>query len=238
MTFNPAMINGQFSCLLQMPRRLSDSGFMNGKIRKLDEFYTYLRVTNGNFDSCNYCKRMVPSRLHDLHESKFPFVTRIEFIRSKLSNFSADVSGVSVCYAGGRSFPRWWAVRLSLWVTEPDRSGDWTPLCPGIYAADEAAGWHWPGNARGTRCVYVPIPLPRPQQSGRTRQLDTDWHWKPAPPTDDQLTWVIVLWMFTGHVNDYFFGIDSVWPSKKNELTPLTFFNVLNKSIRFNSWLK
>ena len=38
--------------------------------------------------------RMVPSRLHELHESKFPFVSRIEFIRSKLSNFSAHVYGV------------------------------------------------------------------------------------------------------------------------------------------------
>ena len=27
--------------------------------------------TNGNFDSCNSCKRLVPSRLHELHESKF-----------------------------------------------------------------------------------------------------------------------------------------------------------------------
>ena len=43
----------------------------------------------------------VPSRLHELHESKFPFVTRIEFIRSKFSIFSAYVSGVSdfhVCF--------------------------------------------------------------------------------------------------------------------------------------------
>ena len=54
-----------------------------------------IRETNGNFDSCNPCKRLVPSRLHELHESKFPFVSRIEFIRSKLSNFSAHVSGVT-----------------------------------------------------------------------------------------------------------------------------------------------
>ena len=39
----------------------------------------------------------VPGRLHELHESKFPFVSRIEFIRSKLSNFSAHVYGVIVC---------------------------------------------------------------------------------------------------------------------------------------------
>ena len=50
-----------------------------------------IRETNGNFDSCNSCKRLGTSRLHELHESKFPFVSRIEFIRSKLSNFSAHV---------------------------------------------------------------------------------------------------------------------------------------------------
>ena len=54
-----------------------------------------MRETNGNFDSCNSCERLFPSRLHELHESKFPFVPRIEFIRSKLSNFSAHVSGVN-----------------------------------------------------------------------------------------------------------------------------------------------
>ena len=37
---------------------------------------------------------LVSSRLHEFHESKFPFVSRIEFIRSKLSNFSAHVYGV------------------------------------------------------------------------------------------------------------------------------------------------
>ena len=54
-----------------------------------------IRETNGNFDSCNSCKRLGTSRLHELHESKFSFVSRIEFIRSKLSNFSAHVYGVS-----------------------------------------------------------------------------------------------------------------------------------------------
>ena len=51
-----------------------------------------IRETNGNFDSCNSCKRLVPSRLHELHEKNL-FVSRIEFIRSKLSNFSAHVYG-------------------------------------------------------------------------------------------------------------------------------------------------
>ena len=54
-----------------------------------------IRETNGNFDSCNSCERLGTSRSHELHESKFPFVSRIEFIRSKLSNFSAHVYGVS-----------------------------------------------------------------------------------------------------------------------------------------------
>ena len=54
-----------------------------------------IRVASGNFDSCISCKRLVPSRLHELHESKFAFVTRIKFIRSKLSNFYAHVSGVT-----------------------------------------------------------------------------------------------------------------------------------------------
>ena len=38
----------------------------------------------------------VTGALHELRESKFPFVSRIEFIRSKLPNFSAHVFGVIV----------------------------------------------------------------------------------------------------------------------------------------------
>ena len=61
-----------------------------------------IRVTNGNFDSYNSCKRLVPSRSHELHESKVPFVTRIEFIRSKFSNLSPHVYGVTADRRGGR----------------------------------------------------------------------------------------------------------------------------------------
>ena len=66
-----------------------------------EKFESFQRInsiceTNGNFDSCNPCKQLVSSRLHGLHESKFPFVSRIEFIRWKLSNFSAHVSGVTI----------------------------------------------------------------------------------------------------------------------------------------------
>ena len=72
-----------------------DPGYTSRKIRKFrtDKFDA---CNKRNFDSCNSCKRLVPSRLHELHESKFPFVSRIEFIRSKLSFFSAHVYGVIV----------------------------------------------------------------------------------------------------------------------------------------------
>ena len=55
-----------------------------------------IHETSGNFDSCKSCKRLETSRLHELHGSKFPFVSRIECIRSKLSNFYAHVSEVPV----------------------------------------------------------------------------------------------------------------------------------------------
>ena len=64
--------------------------------RKFESFErtNSIREANGSFDSCNTCKRLVHSRLHELHEFKLPFVSRIEFIRSELSNCSAHVSGV------------------------------------------------------------------------------------------------------------------------------------------------
>ena len=69
-----------------------------------------IRVTNGNFDSCNSCKRLVSSRLHELHESKCPFVILMEFFCSKLSNFSAYESRVRDDY-------RWTAILL--WLGDP-----------------------------------------------------------------------------------------------------------------------
>ena len=46
---------------------------MSRKIWKFrtDKFDT---KTNGNFDLCEWCKRLETSRLHELHESQFPFV--------------------------------------------------------------------------------------------------------------------------------------------------------------------
>ena len=68
---------------------------MSGKIENLERINS-IRETNGRFWSCNSCKRLVTSRLHDLHESKLPFVSRIEFIRSEFLDFSAHVSGFGV----------------------------------------------------------------------------------------------------------------------------------------------
>ena len=42
---------------------------------------------------------MGTSHLHELHESNFPFVSRIEFFCSNLSNFSAHVYGFTVLFS-------------------------------------------------------------------------------------------------------------------------------------------
>ena len=47
------------------------------------------------FTRNSICKRLNPSRLNVLHESNLPFVSRIELVRTKLSNCSAPVSGFS-----------------------------------------------------------------------------------------------------------------------------------------------
>ena len=60
-----------------------------------------MRETNGSYDSCTSCKRLGTSRLHELYELKLMFVSRIEFIHSKLSNLSAHVSGVTAQWWGG-----------------------------------------------------------------------------------------------------------------------------------------
>ena len=51
--------------------------------------------------------------MHELHESKFPFVSRID--RSKLSNFSAHVYGVSITGATAPADSR----EAGLKTTEP-----------------------------------------------------------------------------------------------------------------------
>ena len=95
-----------------------------------------IRETNGNFDSCNSCKRLGTSRLHELHVSKFSFVTRIEIIRSKLSKFSAHVYRVrNVGKAPGRvgeSLPG------RVWVTSPGGAPDGPPPPPPAPRRDPA----------------------------------------------------------------------------------------------------
>ena len=71
-----------------------DPGYMNRKIRSLERINS-IRETNASFDPCSSCKRLVSSYLHELHVLKISVVSRIEFIRSKLSNLSAHVSGVT-----------------------------------------------------------------------------------------------------------------------------------------------
>ena len=41
-----------------------------------------------------HVKQLGPSLMYELHESKLQFAWRIEFMRSKLSNFSAYVIGI------------------------------------------------------------------------------------------------------------------------------------------------
>ena len=64
-------------------RRLTDHGYTSKILESLERINS-IRETNGSFDSCNSCKRLVSSRLHELRERKLPFVSRIEFIHSKL----------------------------------------------------------------------------------------------------------------------------------------------------------
>ena len=98
---SPSLSAGQSArsggCLLSSSAPLAsvtDRGYMSRKLRKLR--INSMHETNENFDSYNSCKWLVLSRIHELHESKMSFVSRIEFIGSKLSKFSAHVSAVAV----------------------------------------------------------------------------------------------------------------------------------------------
>ena len=51
-----------------------------------------MREPNGSFDSCNSCKRL-PSRLHELHESRLPFVSGIELVRCNIYFFCSCIRG-------------------------------------------------------------------------------------------------------------------------------------------------
>ena len=79
---------------------------------KIFERINSIRETNGNFDSCNSCNRLA-SRLH---ESKFPIVLCVEFIRLKILNISAHVFGVDVCSrtAAGALAPSRWCMHSQM----------------------------------------------------------------------------------------------------------------------------
>ena len=100
-----------------------------------------------SFDLSNSCKRLRTSRLHELHESKFPFVSRIEFIRSKLSNFSAHVSGASVDHL-------WYGCQLASSAPTASLRG-WTP----VTSADDVTG---AGGSWQRACRMGPLGRPAP----------------------------------------------------------------------------
>ena len=84
---------------------VSGPGYMSRKFESFERINS-IRETNGNFDSCNSCKRLIPSRLDELHESKFVFASLIEFICSKLSDFLLMYpESAIICHAGLRSDP-------------------------------------------------------------------------------------------------------------------------------------
>ena len=90
---SPSLFNTSWNEDNVLNSLVSDSGYMRIQIRKFNADLLDSK-TNGRFDSCNSCKRLRTGRLHEVHESKCPFVSPIQFIRSKLSNLSARVSGV------------------------------------------------------------------------------------------------------------------------------------------------
>ena len=77
-------------------------------------------------------KRLVLSRLHGMHESKFAFVSRIEFFRSKLSNFSAHVSVAAVSLSSPFRFGACTWGDMVYMVTVPNtcfKGGNKRPCC-------------------------------------------------------------------------------------------------------------
>ena len=79
----PSQVPCSSGCRAAAGYRLTDPGYMSRKIQKF---------RTDKFDTCN---KRGNQPLHELQRSKFPLVTRIEFIRSKLSIFPAHVSVVT-----------------------------------------------------------------------------------------------------------------------------------------------
>ena len=75
--------------------RNTDPGYMSRNIDSL-EGMNLTRETNGSFDSWNSYQRLRTSRLHELHESKLPFVESNSTSNLSVRNFEfyVHVSGV------------------------------------------------------------------------------------------------------------------------------------------------
>ena len=103
-------------------------GYMSKQFESFERINSIRK--NGNFDSCNSCKQLVPSRLYEIHESKFLHVSRIEFIirnfrvfllmyRIRTHSLGRARSGSAVLTVGGRRLNlarerlRWWDQRRS-----------------------------------------------------------------------------------------------------------------------------
>ena len=116
--------------------------------------YSYIGLVHTGHTHTGH-KRLGTSRLHELHESEFPFVSRIEFIRSKVSNFSAHVSGVTdtaPALCRGRLLP-----------PVPDTRH--TSIGPSHGSAEAGPNSGKPGG--------VPVSHPIPAGPGRGRRGDT-----------------------------------------------------------------
>ena len=112
-----------------------------------------------SFRSCNWCKRLGTSRLQISYTSQNFGFSRIEFICSKRSNFSAHVSGVSVSPPqsphGGRGLRRASDRRLSRYAS-PDRR-PWPRGATAVWSRDHAdqAILELPGNV--ARQMWSPV---------------------------------------------------------------------------------
>ena len=124
-------------------------------------------------------KRLVPSRLHELRVSKLLFVSRIEFIRFQLSNFSASVSGVRV-----------WADRGPLGdLTADRRSGENPPRpgrpAPGDPHSQNRALGSWGGHLDSAgAAVWV-------SRAADRRRDSSGGGWAGCVAPDRAITWLV-----------------------------------------------
>ena len=101
---------------------------------------------------------LVLSRLHELHQSKFPFIYRVEFVRSKLPNLSAHVSGPSMGAAPSSPWDRRCVVlqmTAARHRTAMSAEGLSPPLAGGSLAGGRFPGWVGTAAARHDRHITL-----------------------------------------------------------------------------------